>query len=501
MASISTRASVVALKEETTEGTLKAPSATGDYVAQQPDFSMSAEFETLENEELKNSLAPGKSILGLENPTATISHYLRHSGVEGQSTTYGKTLLKSAFGAEAVAGTEYDIAATSTISSIVVGGGEGANFRKGQPLLIKDPINGYQIRPVESISTDTLTPGFNLAGAPATGVNLGKAVTYYPVNSGHPSLSVWQFLGQGGAIQAMAGGKVTDLSIDFEAGQLINMTATVEGTAYYFNPLEATASSRYIDFDDGSEKNAQVALGYYKDPHDLAAAIQTAMDALSSDNITCTYSDSTGKYTIASDGGSFELLWNTGANTANTIGDLLGFSVAADDTGSLSYTSDNAIALASPQTPSFDDTQPLAAKDNTLFIGDADDNVCFPASSVSVSMSTPKTDILSICEESGKAGSVINAREVTIDVVALLEQYDVSKFTRFREGTRTRLMYVAGAKSGGNWIPGRNVMVYASTATITAFEVTDEDGLATLNMTLTAYAPDDGSGEFFIGMV
>ena len=32
-------------------------------------------------------------------------------------------------------------------------------------------------------------------------------------------------------------------------------------------------------------------------------------------------------------GSTFSLLWNTGTNAANTIGDLIGFSVAGNDTG------------------------------------------------------------------------------------------------------------------------------------------------------------------------
>lgn len=500
MASISTRASVLAVLEESTEGTPVAPSATGDYVALQDDFSMAPEFETLENAELRNSIGASKPILGLENPTVSFSHYLRHSGVEGTAPEFN-LLLKAAFGAEDVEGTEYDIAATGTTSVLNVGGGEGANFRRGQALLIKDGTNGYAIRPVHSIATDALTLGFNLTTAPATGVNLGKAVTYYPTNSAHPSLSLWHYLGNGGAVQLMSGGRVVSTDITIEAGQLINASYSLEGTAFYFDPIVLTSSNNKLDFNDGGgEENATIAAGVYKDPHQLAEAIQTAMNTLSS-GFTVTYSDTTGKFTLVKASGTFSLLWNTGANTAQTIGTKLGFLVAADDSGVLTYTSDNAQTLSSPQTATFDSADPLAAKDNVVFIGDNDDNVCFGPSSVSISMGTPKTDILSVCEVSGKAGSIINERTIEIEVTALLNQYDVDKWRRFRAGSDTRFMYNFGTKSGGNWVAGKCGCIYCPTAVISAFEITDEDGLATLNMTLTAYVDSSGNGEFYISFV
>jgi len=505
MANIITRSSVLALVIETTEGTLKAPSSTGDYIALQTDFAMTPEFEVLTNDEIRSSIAQGKPILGLENPSANFSHYLRHSGTEGAAANYSKKLLYAAFGGEEVESTEYNTVNSSTTSVINVDTGEGADFRKGEALLIKDGTNGYSIRPVHSISSDALTMGFNIDTAPSSGVNLGKAITYYPANTGHSTLSLWHYLGNGGAIQALAGGRVTDCSISFEAGQMINTSYTVEGVSYYFNPFIITSANKYLDFNQGgSELNATVTEAVYKDPHDLASAVQTAMNAVGT-GITVTYSDSTGKFTIVKASGTLELLWKTGVhgsdNTDTHIGSTLGYTDSANDTGGLTYTADSVIDIDSPQTPSYDDTDPLAAKDNTVFIGDADDNVCFAASSVNFTMSTPKADLLSVCEESGKAGSVISSREVTIEVSARLAQYDVSKFLRFRENTETRFMYNFGVKSGGNWVAGKCGCLYVAAATISSFEVADEDGLVILNFTLSAFAPSDGTGEVFLSFV
>jgi len=502
MTAINFRSSALAIKEEVTEGTPVVPTAATDYLALQDDFSMTPGFDVLENNELKASIGIAKPILGAETPTASGSFYLRHSGVEGQAPNH-RLLLKAAFGAEDVEGTEYNTVAGSTTSVVNVDAGEGATFIRGQGLLIKDATNGYSIRPVHSIATDALTLGFSVGTAPGTGVNLGKSVTYYPANSGHPSLTLSEYLGNGGALQVVAGARVVDSTFTFEAGQLINANYSLEGLSFYFDPIVIAAADRYLDFtDDDGTWAAVVAAGTYKDPHDLAEALQAAMRAASpGETATVTYNDSTGKYNIRTTGTVLSLLWNTGANTANTIGDKIGFSVAADDTGTAAttgYTSDNAITLSSPQTPTFDSSDPLAAKDNEVFLGDSTDNVCFCASSVVVNMATPRTTNPCVCEESGVSGSIINQRTVTVSISALLDKWDADKFHRFHTGADTRFMYNFGVKTGGNWIAGKCGGVYLPNTTITSWELSGADGLVQLDMEVQAYVDSSGNGEVYL---
>lgn len=502
MTSIVTRSSVLALKKEVTEGTPVLPTSAADYIAQQDDFTMEPSFDVLENAELKSSIGKAKSILGAENPTASISHYLRSSGVAGQKPNFG-FLLESCLGSVAAASTEYDTVASSTTSVIKVDAGEGANFQRGQALLIKDPVNGYRIRALDSIATDDLTIGFQVPTAPGTGVNLGKAVLYYPANVDHPTLTLWHYLGNGGAIQMMSGSRVTSVQFTFTAGELINGSYSLEGIAFYFDPINITSTDIYLDFtDDDGTWAAAVTAKVYKSPHELADALAAAMNAANpGETATVTYSNTTGKFTIKTTGTLLSLLWNTGTNAANTIGDKIGFSTAANDTGTgatTGYTSDNAISYASPQTPSFDAADPLAAKDNEVMIGDTTDYLCFGASEVSVQISTPKANKLSVCSQSGISGSIISSREVEISVIALLDKYDADKFRRFTGNVQTKFQYSFGEKSGGNWVAGKCGCVYIPTATITSWNVDDADGLAQLNMTLMAYVDSSGNGEVYI---
>lgn len=501
MASINTKASVLAIKPESTEGTPVAPAAAGDYVALQPDFTMSPNVEVLENVELRSSIGAAKPILGTENPTCSFSHYLRASGTQGTAPEFNE-LLEAAFGVETANGTERVTDSSSTTTVINVAAGTGSDFPRGAAFLIKDGTNGYRIRAVHSRSTDACTLGFQVASAPASGVSLGKCVWYRPADSGHQTVSVWHYLGNGGGVQLMAGARVTEVSLEAGAGELVNMGFQLEGSGYYYNPIEITSSTKYIDFeDDGGNKSVALTTGWYKDPHELAAAAQTLMDAASTATITCTYSDSNGKFTFTAAGHAvFKLEWNTGTNTANTAASKFGFSVA-DNTGALTYTGGSAITVSSPYTPSLDSTDPLAAKYHEIMIGDQDDYACFGASNVSFTLSDEVAKQGSICAQSGISGSTVTGRRATVSVTALLSQYDADKFARYRAGTTTRFQYSFGPKTGGNWDAGKCGYVYIPTATVSSLNVSDQDGLAVLEMELTAYVNSDGEGEVYMGFL
>lgn len=501
---ISTRNSVLGIRVESTEGTPVLPAAVTDFTAIQDDADMESAFESLANAEVKGSIGTSKPILGAETPSFSFSHYLRHSGVEGQAPDFND-FLKGAFGAEDLNATEYDTVAASTVSVIKVDTGEGVNFQRGQALLIKDATNGYNIRAIESVSGDNLTLGFNVPVAPALGVNLGKAVLYYPVNTGHQSLSVWLYQGNGGALEMMSGAKVTSFEFTAEAGQLVNSTYSVEGLAYYFNPITLTATDTKIDFtDDDGTFAATLVAKTYKDPHTLASAIASAMNATASTEVyTCVYSDTTGKFTLATGTSTlFSILWNTGANTANTLGDKIGFSVAADDTGATTYTSDNAVSFAAAYTPTYDSADPLVAKYNSVLFGDATDTTCFSATSISFALNNTRQVINDICSETGVSGSLISERTMSVTLTGLLSQYEAKNFKRFKDGDTVKFQFNFGPKdSSGNWTPGKCVNLFLPSAVISSFNLADQDGLVALEMELAAFVDNSGNGEGYLNFV
>ncbi len=499
------KADVMAIVEEVTPGTIVDPSSGDDYLTLQPSTTFTPAFESLTNDEIRASIAPAKPIQGLEQPTSSFSHYIKASGAEGTSPEFGK-VLKSLFGSTSANATERSTTTGSTVNLLKLAAG-GSDFARGKAVLIKDGVNGYRIRPVHSVNGNDLELGFQVPTAlqPASGVALGKCVNFAPVNSGHPSLSMHMYRGNGQAYEAMAGAQCTGLEISSPAGQNINGNFSFQGTKYFFNPIRITATNKFIDFEDSiGVEVASIPEGVYRDPNELAQALQDAMNAVSDDEFVVVFNSkgtNKGKFTITSDGTTLKLLWDTGANAANTIGTALGFSVAADDTGALTYTGDNQKTWGAPHTPSYDPTAPVAAKGQEVLLGDSVDFECFKAGNVGVSIGKTAENVLSICAESGVEQNIATGRAVTITIQALLDKHEAENFKRFRKGDTTRFCYNFGVKSGGNWVPGHCVNIYIPTAVISSFSVTEVNSVHALDLTLTAFADENGNGECYMNFL
>jgi len=131
----------------------------------------------------------------------------------------------------------------------------------------------------------------------------------------------------------------------------------VSGSTFYdlttdTRNLIIDATNKNLDFQEAaSQKNVVLTEDEY-DADDLATQVQDAMNGASgiSNTYTCTFSRTTGKFTIARDTGSatLGLLWKTGTNgsdnTGTNPGTVMGYVVTgADDTGATTYTSDNVV--------------------------------------------------------------------------------------------------------------------------------------------------------------
>jgi len=497
-----TRSSVLAIVKEVTVGTPILPTSGADFVSLQDGFEMVPEFETLENNELSDSIGVKAPIIGISAPTSSVSAYFRHSGTEATAPAYDE-LIEVAVGEKVAAhATERALTTGSTAgtssaaATLVFNTGHGADFQRGKAVLLKDATNGYSIRNIASMSTDTATLAFNLAAAPASGVNTGRAILYKPANT-PPSLTMSLYRANGAALEVMAGARVSEMAIEATAGELLNMNFSLEGTSYRFDPIEITASTDTLDFDDGSVKVATVAAALYQDPLELAESLQTAMNAVSS-GITVTYNSSgaaAGKFTIAKASGTLTLLFATGANLAQSIAAKIGFA-ATDLSGFLTYDSTNVQVWAAPYTQTPDaNINPLVVKASELMIGDFKDYGCSSAQSFTLTVSNTLQNVVDICETSGVSEKLLQQREVTADVVLTLKRHDAEKFKKFRNGDSITFAFNGGIKSGVNWVAGRCVNVFMpSTSRVTAYSVTDTDGIVTIEMTITC-------GEVFVNLL
>lgn len=502
----SSKSTVLAVCAEVTAGTPVDPTAGTEYLAVQPDLQMSPNFEVLSNDEIRSSIGESKGIQGLESPEGSLSHYMKHSGTEGTTPEFD-LLLKSLMGSTSANGTQRLTAAACTTTLIKMAAG-GSDMARGKAFLIKDGTNGYAIRNVLSMATNDATIAFALTAAPAAGVGLGKCVNFAPANEGHPSLTFHRYGSNGLVYDAISGALVDNFSMSVQAGQMINSNFGFKGTKYFFNPIRITSSDIKLDFTDSTPGTfaATITAKLYRDPHELAQAIQDAMNAVGAvDTYTVTYMNNDpvyfGKFKITSSGTVFTMTWNTGVNTANSVGDKIGFSLASNDTGALTYYSDSVLSWASPYTPSYDSTDPIAAKYLEILLGASSDSLCFCAQSVQIQIQNVATDVKCICAESGVDSKKITKRTVTVTISALLDKHEADRFRRFRANSDTAFAFNFGTRSGGNWEAGKCGNVYIPSCSVVSYNLTELDDLIAAEIQLKGFVDSSGNGEVYFNFL
>ena len=484
MVAISNRKSILTIKKESVKGEIEA-STKADATAIQDGFEMSAEFGELESEELSGSLGAAKGDIGAEAPTASLSHYMRGSGVEGEEVDFGLLLEGALGGKTAAPAVEPTTTAGSTTEVLKTAGA----FERGQAVLVKDGANGFNVRNILSVAGMDKSLAQILKTAPATGVKLGRPVLYKP-NDEYPAFTLNLLRGDGGAREVMTEGYITEASLEATAREYFNGSFSFAGRGYFFNPVIVLGSETFeVDTDEVTLRKGQ-----YKDPHDFAAMVQSVIRGAGNDkDETVTYDDKTGKFTIKANA-AFQVDFSGAGQDA--AGKLLGFG-ATDNSAATEYTSPNAINLSLDGALDYDPQGPVVAKNVEILLGDKEDTECFNASSMTATITNTRAESLDMCSESGGGESRISERVIEIEMSALLQKYDVDKFRRFREGESTMFTANFGSKRGGNWEPGKVVNLFSPTAAIKSFGISDADGLAQLDITLRCYS-QDGLGEFYV---
>jgi hypothetical protein len=492
------RASILAIREEATKGVLIPINNATQFIPLRPNFNLSRAVEELANEELRSGIGEVRSVQGKETVSGTYEAYLRHSGVEGQAPETS-ILYESALGEKVVNTIEYASAAGTNTAQITVT--NGSNFYVGQALLIKDATNGFSIRNIRAIVGNELFLSFPISTAPANGTNLGKAVTYIPTADDFKTFSAWQYIGNGHALAVNSRNEVLDLNITLEANQFANASFSFEGDNYRFNPITIGASNKFIDFtDDDGTAALSVPERVYNNPLELVNALNAAFASATTETITVSYSNETGKFNIATSTSSLlSLLWDSGANTANTIGATLGFDVSTDDTAALSYESDDAQDYSSAIAPTYDSADPIVVKDVEFYIGDDNNMMCRCATSATIQITKETEDVDCICEETGTKGKIATQRTVTVTAEIILDKHDVSLFKAMKDSDSLKVMLNLGEKTGGNYLAGKCFNFYLPNAGVTEF-VPQGENFVVANVTVKGFT-DGTNKECFINFV
>jgi len=497
----------MAFKEETTEGTLLEPDAGSQFSALRSGAGMSQNVDQVENDELTGSRSPGGSLPGKENNTGNLPKYLKGSG--SAAAPDWAVLLKSMLGGQTDNATEYDTVASSTAGDddtraiSKVDSGEGTNFAKGHALLHR--ATPYQIRNVRSISSDDLSLNFNRDSAPASGVNLGRSVLFYPTAEPSTFFSAWEYQKKSSAKyrQAIAGCRITSAQFTFAANGLAQVALQFRGTKGYWNPIKITSSNKYLDMtDDGGTIAATLTEGWYN-PVELAAHITAKATEASvgsgDDTITCTYDSATGKYNISSNGTTFELLWNTGTNSANSVGATIGFAVAADDDSATGYTGDNAITYSVPVTPSYDDVNPFFLKDQELLLGTFGKYSNRNCRELTITVESQFNDVEDLTAETGIGGLAAGPLTVSFSAVLHLQQHESDFHNWLKQATELEFMFNCGNKdSSRNWKDGETWNFYIPRTILTGVELGETNNIIEYTVSGRAAVPDSDYEAIYI---
>jgi hypothetical protein len=229
---------LVAIKEEVTEGVAVPPADGNDYVQVLSDgLELSPAKELVERNILTSSIGKVSPRASLRSVSGAIPVEVRGAGVEGEAPQY-EVLLNSALG------NSVDIAAritsdtghtTTTINKTAHG------LVKGQMFVILE-AGAYHT----AFATDVSDPNVIVfapaaASAPSDGVELSKSKTYYPANSGQPTFTTSVYWGDEIRERAV-GSRINSLALEnFTTGQIANFNFGMEGLSFD----EADVSSPY----------------------------------------------------------------------------------------------------------------------------------------------------------------------------------------------------------------------------------------------------------------
>ncbi len=223
---------VIGIETESTEGTYVAPSGATVYLQVLDGIDITPSRELIDRQLIDDSIGKEAPRMGTKSVTATIPVEFRAHGTAGSAPDFD-LLLKGALGTvrNSATATAKNTSHSSTV--IQIEDADIAKYAVGDCVLVKES-GEYDIRPISAVATGvgtaSITFPFALAGgAPANTVAIEAFRTYYPANTGHPSLSVSAYWGNT-IRQALLGGKVNSMSLEnFTAGQVASLNFGLEG--------------------------------------------------------------------------------------------------------------------------------------------------------------------------------------------------------------------------------------------------------------------------------
>ena len=222
---------VIAVNEETTEGTADVPgSATDGYIQPLEDgFELNPSKELLEREILTSSIGSVTPRVGQKSVAGSLPVEFRASGTEGGDVDFG-ILLESALGNNRQVGSRTTTGAGHTTSVLNIASAD-STYAVGDPILILES-GDHSLHVCTAVDSSTLTYSPARSGAPSDAVEVAQLTTYFPTNTGHPTFTANYYWANEILEQAL-GCRVTSLSLDnFSTGGLASWNFGFEGLSF-----------------------------------------------------------------------------------------------------------------------------------------------------------------------------------------------------------------------------------------------------------------------------
>ena len=255
---------IVSFMIETVSKTPEDPAGATDYMQVSADFDSNYEREDLQSELISAQIGPAKGQLGILTAGITLPWEWRGSGVEGQAPEFSDVIEVAMGGTKVTTAAEKAVAGAGSTTTVIDGeAGAGVVYPAGSAVLIKEDLggdNGFEIRPIKSVSTDQLTiDGPVLPGAPSDLTNLGKPIIYNPGSGGETGTgSIWW----GNTLkEQFSGSLIETMTLTIEAGQIIKASATTQAIARTIADGVAPHTPSYDDISSLVGLDVQMYLG------------------------------------------------------------------------------------------------------------------------------------------------------------------------------------------------------------------------------------------------
>ena len=225
------RDSIVAVEEESTEGTYVAPSGTGVYIQVEPDISITPSKELNEREFINASVGLSKPLLGMKSVEASLSFEARSGGNGGTASDYDY-LFKNVLGTRTATSDATTTGSSSTTTTIDLVSASG--IVAGDMVYTKKGSGASSVRWVTGVASNTLTvaPAMAAGEVPGAGVTVSGTVNYKPKDTVGNYLSLSTYWANT-VREAVVGGQITNLSLaNWEVGKVARWSCTMQGLTY-----------------------------------------------------------------------------------------------------------------------------------------------------------------------------------------------------------------------------------------------------------------------------